>query len=151
MDTKNSNISFLQAEPNMFFSFGSCPRTQKRQRPTSIRHIRTVESGIKHGHGHTRGYIFILSPGKSPVAIEHPPSSIQKLVGGLNPSEKYQSIGIIIPNIWENKIDVPNHQPVEKIKIIPLNPIIIPISSHLLSRYLHETPEGTLNFMLNPQ
>ena len=34
------------------------------------------------------------------------------LVGGLNPSEKYQSIGMIIPNIWENKIDVPNHQPV---------------------------------------
>ena len=34
------------------------------------------------------------------------------LVGGLNPSEKYESIGIIIPNIWENKIDVPNHQPV---------------------------------------
>ena len=34
------------------------------------------------------------------------------LVGGLNPSEKYQSIGMNIPNIWENKIDVPNHQPV---------------------------------------
>ena len=25
------------------------------------------------------------------------------LVGGLNPSEKYWSIGMIIPNIWENK------------------------------------------------
>ena len=25
------------------------------------------------------------------------------LVGGLNPSEKYESIGMIIPNIWENK------------------------------------------------
>ena len=25
------------------------------------------------------------------------------LVGGLNPSEKYYSIGMIIPNIWENK------------------------------------------------
>ena len=25
------------------------------------------------------------------------------LVGGLNPSEKYSSIGMIIPNIWENK------------------------------------------------
>ena len=25
------------------------------------------------------------------------------LVGGFNPSEKYQSIGMIIPNIWENK------------------------------------------------
>ena len=25
------------------------------------------------------------------------------LAGGFNPSEKYQSIGITIPNIWENK------------------------------------------------
>ena len=33
------------------------------------------------------------------------------LVRGLNPSEKYQSIGMIIPKIWENK-NVPNHQPV---------------------------------------
>ena len=33
------------------------------------------------------------------------------LVGGLNPSEKYWSIGMILPNIWENKTDVPNHQP----------------------------------------
>ena len=32
------------------------------------------------------------------------------LVGGLNPSEKYLSIGITIPNIWENRFDVPNHQ-----------------------------------------
>jgi len=28
------------------------------------------------------------------------------LVGGFNPSEKYQSVGIITPNIWKN---VPNH------------------------------------------
>ena len=34
------------------------------------------------------------------------------LVGGLNPFWKiWKSIGMIIPNIWENKIDVPNHQP----------------------------------------
>ena len=33
------------------------------------------------------------------------------LVGGFNPSEKYQSVGMIIPNIWKNK-NVPNHQPV---------------------------------------
>ena len=33
------------------------------------------------------------------------------LVGGFNPSEKYYSTGMIIPNIWEN-IYVPNHQPV---------------------------------------
>ena len=25
------------------------------------------------------------------------------LVGGFNPSEKYESVGTIIPNIWENK------------------------------------------------
>jgi hypothetical protein len=25
------------------------------------------------------------------------------LVGGVNPSEKYESVGIIIPNIWTNK------------------------------------------------
>ena len=28
---------------------------------------------------------------------------IINLVGGFNPSEKYESIGIIIPNIWKNK------------------------------------------------
>ena len=33
------------------------------------------------------------------------------LVGGLNPSEKYESLGMIIPNIWKNQIHVPNHQP----------------------------------------
>ena len=27
---------------------------------------------------------------------------IDILVGGFNPSEKYWSIGMIIPNIWEN-------------------------------------------------
>ena len=36
---------------------------------------------------------------------------ISYLVGGLNPSEKYESIGMIIPNIWENKQWQPNHQP----------------------------------------
>jgi hypothetical protein len=25
------------------------------------------------------------------------------LVGGFNPSEKYQSVGMIIPSIWENQ------------------------------------------------
>ena len=34
------------------------------------------------------------------------------LVGGLNPSEKiWKSIGMIIPNIWENNKWQPNHQP----------------------------------------
>ena len=33
------------------------------------------------------------------------------LVGGFKASEKYESIGMIIPNIWENKSHVPNHHP----------------------------------------
>ena len=33
------------------------------------------------------------------------------LVGGFNPSEKYESVGMIIPNIWKNRTHVPNHQP----------------------------------------
>ena len=33
---------------------------------------------------------------------------IHYLVGGFNPSERYQSVGMIIPNIWKN---VPSHQP----------------------------------------
>ena len=49
-------------------------------------------------------HIFTRSKGRK--------KGIHDLVGGLNPSEKYQSIGMIIPNIWENKNDVPNHQPV---------------------------------------
>jgi len=35
------------------------------------------------------------------------------LVGGFNPSEKYEFVSRDddIPNIWKNKIHVPNHQP----------------------------------------
>jgi hypothetical protein len=36
---------------------------------------------------------------------------INILIGGFNPSEKYESVGIIIPNIWTNKRHVPKHQP----------------------------------------
>jgi len=36
------------------------------------------------------------------------------LVGGFNPSEKYYSVGMIIPNIWKNKSHVPTHQPDHK-------------------------------------
>jgi hypothetical protein len=28
------------------------------------------------------------------------------------PSEKSESVGVIIPNIWKNNPNVPNHQPV---------------------------------------
>ena len=34
------------------------------------------------------------------------------VVGGFNPTEKSWSVGMSIPNIWKNKIHVPNHQPV---------------------------------------
>ena len=37
---------------------------------------------------------------------------IYHVVGGFNPSEQYSSVGTIIPNIWKNKIHVPNQQPV---------------------------------------
>ena len=42
-------------------------------------------------------------------------SHIENLVGGLNPSEKYESqLGWLATQyFWENKIDVPNHQPVK--------------------------------------
>ena len=46
------------------------------------------------------------------LIIIHPPKQRKKLVGGFNPSEKYESNGMIIPSIWKNKIHVPNHQPV---------------------------------------
>ena len=36
-------------------------------------------------------------------ARRRPFPSISYLVGGFNPSEKYMSIGMIIPNRWENK------------------------------------------------
>ena len=45
---------------------------------------------------------------------------INILIGGFNPSEKYESVGIIIPNIWTNKRHVPKHQP-EYIYIYYLN------------------------------
>ena len=33
------------------------------------------------------------------------------LVGGLNPSEKSESVGTIVPNIYGKIKNVPNHQP----------------------------------------
>ena len=39
---------------------------------------------------------------------------LANLVGGLNPSEKYEFVNWDddIPNVWKNKSHVPNHQPV---------------------------------------
>ena len=52
------------------------------------------------------------------------------LVGGFTPSEKYWSIGRIIPNIWENKTCSSHHQPVTKlIKLAEKEPSIRTISS----------------------
>ena len=36
-----------------------------------------------------------------------------KLVGGFSLSEKYESVRMIIPNIWKHNPNVPNHQPVK--------------------------------------
>jgi hypothetical protein len=43
------------------------------------------------------------------------------LVGGFNPSEKYE----VVPNIWKNISHVPNHQPVLDIYVC-VYPIYIP-------------------------
>ena len=37
------------------------------------------------------------------LQTDHWPQVAPRLVGGFNPSEKYQSIGMIIPNTWKNK------------------------------------------------
>ena len=43
------------------------------------------------------------------------------LVGGFNPSEKYELVSwdLINPNMWKNK-NVPNHQPAIQIHLIDL-------------------------------
>ena len=44
---------------------------------------------------------------------------LDHLVGGFNPSENYESqLATIIPNLWKNKIHVPNHQSVTLVTII---------------------------------
>jgi hypothetical protein len=63
------------------------------------------------------------------------------LVGGFNPSEKYLSNGITLPNMWKNRIHVPNHQPdIINIHII-YNHIYIII-------YTHSIPETIPVFLL---
>ena len=61
------------------------------------------------------GWTCILNSGIVSVA-----SVVANLVGGLISSEKYErQLGcrMIIPNIWEKKNDVPNHQPVMVSKV----------------------------------
>jgi len=66
---------------------------------------------------------------------------IQKhLVGGFNPSEKYESNGIIVPNIWKNKSHVPNNQPDTNIHSIqPWVPTSARISTQIQAFTLHAT------------
>jgi hypothetical protein len=48
------------------------------------------------------GSAAILKMGRVPSPVVMNPKN-EYLVGGFNPSEKYQSVGMIIPNIWKNK------------------------------------------------
>ena len=41
------------------------------------------------------------------------------LVGGFTPSEKYWSVGMIIPNLWENLKEKRNHQPAWYVLLFP--------------------------------
>ena len=65
-----------------------------------------------------RGHLCMRSnmfkPMQERIGVQiHPNISQLYLVGGFNPSEKYEFVNWDdeIPNIWENKIHVPNHQP----------------------------------------
>ena len=61
------------------------------------------------------------------VLFEH-----ASLVGGFNTPEKYESIGMIIPNIWENQ----SHVPVTTNQISDLVPSVVP-STVLLYQSTH--------------
>ena len=52
-------------------------------------------------------------------------NNILNWVGGFNPSEKYKSVGVTIPNIRKN---VPNHKPVKH-----AYPVVFPAFSFLKS------------------
>jgi hypothetical protein len=53
----------------------------------------------------SHSYVTIESPGYAWLCHG-------QLVGGFNPSDKYESqLGRIIPNIWKHQSHVPNHQP----------------------------------------
>ena len=63
----------------------------------------------RHHHKWKNGYVYIsqswvvydiVLPCFTPILLN---INLSNLFGGLNPSEKYYSVGVIIPNIWENK------------------------------------------------
>ena len=62
--------------------------------------------------------LFLPMPRAEPCVLQFHLADVQNgdptyLVGGFNPSEKYEFVSWDddIPNIWKNKYDVPNHQP----------------------------------------
>ena len=63
------------------------------------------------------------------------------LVEPFNASEKYQSLGMIISNIWKNKSHVPNHQPDPQ--IIHRSSIDYPYIIHRLSKYYPQIIQTT--------
>ena len=73
-------------------------RTQLTQCLISSQTLKVSQQNWPHGQGFKR-----VSKGYT----TKPPNN--NLVGDFNPSEKYQSVGITILNIW--KKHVPNHQP----------------------------------------
>ena len=81
---------------------------------------KTHESGVKKVTPHSdvicvHGVNRVpIQPVKHGQGVINDPYPATKLVGGLNPSEKYELVNWDddIPNIWKNKIHVPNHQPV---------------------------------------
>ena len=64
-------------------------------------------------HGRTNWMIFFHVPWGTPFKRKPHWNRQRQLVGGFNPSEKYEffSWDDEIPNIWKNKSHVPNHQP----------------------------------------
>ena len=61
-----------------------------------------------------------IIPVDNPICISlvpRHPVDRPRLVGGFNPSEKNSSVGMIIPNIWKNYKNLPNHQPAIKLPI----------------------------------
>ena len=58
-------------------------------------------------------YIYIIPPYTVNIKVTRYINNIDyNPAGGFNTPEKFKSIGMIIPNIWENQSHVPNHEPV---------------------------------------
>ena len=95
------------------------PRNSNKLHPLRIPHLKatSVEGWVFSGESSkfswdgVRRDTFTTEVPCVPKASRHRKiSSILCLVGGFNPSEKYYSIGMIIPQ-YMGKKNVPNHQP----------------------------------------